>query len=44
MMDGHWPAGIFYGSAVALAISVAAAAFVGANVAARQLEPRTAPA
>ncbi|ODS93109.1 MAG: MFS transporter [Comamonas sp. SCN 65-56] len=44
MMDGHWYSGIFYGSAVALAISVAAAAFVGANVAARRLAPTTAPA
>ena len=43
-MDGHWYSGIFYGSAVALAISVAAAAFVGANVAARRLAPTTAPA
>ena len=44
MMDGHWYSGIFYGSAVALVISVAAAAFVGANVAARRLSPATAPA
>ena len=44
MMDGHWYSGIFYGSAVALAISVAAAAFVGAGVAARRLSPATAPA
>lgn len=44
MMDGHWYSGIFYGSAVALAISVAVAAFVGANVAARRLAPTTAPA
>ena len=44
MMDGHWYSGIFYGSAVALAISVAAAAFVGANVAARRLSPATASA
>lgn len=44
MMDAQMYSGIFYGSAVALAISVVSAGFVGASVAGRGLRASRAPA
>ena len=38
MLDGRMHSGIFYGSALALALSVVSAGFVGAGVAARRVQ------